>query len=285
MVRTLLVSVLLLLGGLAPEPSFAHPHFQPQRVVSINLCTDQLAMMVAGPDQLISVSKLAFDPNTSVMVDRAKRYRMNHARAEEIIRMKPDLVLAGIYTSKNTINLLQRFGVRVEQFSPDSGFDAIRKNILRIGNLLGQHERASRLLRDFDNKLASLKKSAPKEQKVLASYEPSSYTGGAGTLANEMIKAAGLRHMGEDLGFHGSSVKLSLEALIRENPDFVMSWSQWTGGPARATQILRHPALDEWFGPERRVTVDTRYWICGGPFTVDAIADLQKKILQRERGN
>ena len=283
MVRTLLISALLVFGGLTPEHGFAHS--RPDRVVSINLCTDQLAMMVADPDQLISVSKLAFDPNTAVLVDRANRYRMNHARAEEIIRMKPDLVLAGIYTSSNTINLLQSFGVRVEQFAPDSGFDAIRKNIQRMGDLLGQQQRASQLLRDFDNKLAALKKNAPKEHKVLASYEPSSYTGGAGTLANEMIKAAGLRHMGEDLGFHGSSVKFSLEALIRENPDFVMTWSQWTGGPARATQILHHPALDAWFGPERRITVDTRYWICGGPFTVDAIADLQKKIRQREQGN
>ena len=281
MVRTLLIFALIVFGGLVPGPGFARPN----RVVSINLCTDQLAMMVADPQQLISVSKLAFDPNTSVMVKQAKRYKKNHARAEEIIRLQPDLVLAGIYTSKNTINLLQSLGVRVEQFAPDSGFEAIRKNITRIGALLGQETRANRMLKDFDNKLAALRKNAPKEHKVLASYEPSSYTGGAGTLANEMIKAAGLRHMGEELGFRGSSVKLSLEALIRENPDYVMTWSQWTGGPARATQILHHPALDEWFGPDRRVTVDTRYWICGGPFTVDAVADLQKQIVQRERGN
>ena len=34
---------------------------QPQRVVSMNLCTDQLAMLIARPGQLHSVSHLASD--------------------------------------------------------------------------------------------------------------------------------------------------------------------------------------------------------------------------------
>ena len=281
MARMLLSLCMLFLFGLAPERSIA----RPQRVVSLNLCTDQLALLIADPEQLLSVSRLAVDPNTSVMVEKARGFKINHGKAEEIIRLQPDLVLAGPYLSVNTINLLKQFNVRVEQFSPVSGFDGIRDNIRRLGQLLGQQERAAHMLTDFDNKLADLKKNAPREHKVLASYEPSSYTGGAGTLTNEMIKATGLHNMGEDLGFYGSTVKFPLEALIRQNPDYVMSWTQWTGGPARATQVLSHPVLMDWFGPDRRITVDTRYWICGGPFSVDAVADLQRKIMQKEKGN
>ncbi len=40
----------------------------PERVVSVNLCTDQLAMLLAAPGQLISVSHLASDPLSSSMV-------------------------------------------------------------------------------------------------------------------------------------------------------------------------------------------------------------------------
>ncbi|WP_354002086.1 hypothetical protein [Pseudotabrizicola sediminis] len=56
----------------------------PQRVVSINLCTDQLAMLLAEPGQLISVSFLAQDPRSSVMVDEALACPANRALAEEV---------------------------------------------------------------------------------------------------------------------------------------------------------------------------------------------------------
>jgi iron complex transport system substrate-binding protein len=36
----------------------------PARVVSVNLCTDQLAMLIAAPGQLQSVSWLAADPSS-----------------------------------------------------------------------------------------------------------------------------------------------------------------------------------------------------------------------------
>jgi iron complex transport system substrate-binding protein len=52
---------LAVLGGAAPADT------APRRVVSINLCTDQLAMMLAAPGQLVSVSDLAADPHSSAM--------------------------------------------------------------------------------------------------------------------------------------------------------------------------------------------------------------------------
>src|SRR6056300_563463 len=56
----------------------------PLRVVSMNLCTDQLAMMLADEGQLISVSDIATDPNMSPMAEAARAYPINHGQAEEI---------------------------------------------------------------------------------------------------------------------------------------------------------------------------------------------------------
>lgn len=55
-----------------------------QRVVSINVCTDQLAMLLAREGQLQSVSYLSRDPQLSVMADKAERLPINHAQAEEV---------------------------------------------------------------------------------------------------------------------------------------------------------------------------------------------------------
>ena len=54
----------------------------PTRVVSMNLCTDQLAMLLADEGQLLSVSHIAFDPLASPMVEEAAGYEKNHGQAE-----------------------------------------------------------------------------------------------------------------------------------------------------------------------------------------------------------
>ena len=57
----LLFALILSLAPAAPAGA------APLRVVSINLCTDQLAMLLAAPGQLVSVTHLARDPEASVM--------------------------------------------------------------------------------------------------------------------------------------------------------------------------------------------------------------------------
>lgn len=105
----------------------------PLRVVSINVCTDQLAMLLAKPQQLLSVSYMASDPESAVLHEMAQNYHPNHGLAEEIFLMKPDLILAGTYSSPATTSLLRRLGFQVEQFAPETSFDDVRENILRMG--------------------------------------------------------------------------------------------------------------------------------------------------------
>ncbi len=126
----------------------------PQRVVSMNLCSDQLAMMLAAPGQLVSVSSLAQDSRLSPMADEAAAYVPNSGRAEEIYLMRPDLVIAGTYTPPATLSMLRRLGIRVETPPPAEDFDAIRTEITRMGTLLGREEAARDLLARFDADLA-----------------------------------------------------------------------------------------------------------------------------------
>src|SRR6056297_3081236 len=88
----------------------------PERVVSMNLCTDQLAMMLAAEGQLLSVSRISLDPHVSPMAEEAKDYRINAGQAEEIYLMRPDLVLAGEFTPQATLDMLRGLGIRVETF-------------------------------------------------------------------------------------------------------------------------------------------------------------------------
>lgn len=254
----------LFLGG----PVLAAP---PQRVVSINLCTDQLAMLLAEPGQLISVSFLAQDPRSSVMVDEALAYPANRALAEEVYLLKPDLVLAGTFTAGATVAMLERLGIPVATFPPAASLAEVRQGMVDMGAVLGQQERAAAMLARFDDGLAQLADAAPAYRPTAATYAANGYTPGANSLSGDIIRAAGFTHLAAELGLtHGGF--LPLEALILAAPDLVVVGETYPGN-SRAEEILSHPALTQLRGG--RETLEDRDWVCGLPSVVDAVTRMR----------
>jgi iron complex transport system substrate-binding protein len=248
-------------------PAFAQE--PPRRVVSMNVCTDQLAMLVAGEGQLHSVSFLASDPGTSVMAAEAGKYAVNHGLAEEVFLMQPDLVLAGTYTAQPAVHMLRRLGFRVEQFDPEASFDDIRANLIRMGDLLGHPERAAKLVEDMNRQLRELEnEKGPRLSVVL--YSSNSYTSGMGSLSHAVINAAGLVNLADELGVVGYG-RLPLEQLVLSEPDLVILGEQRYEHPALAQENFRHPAFTEVANSHRLVRIPDRYWVCGAPFTVEAV--------------
>lgn len=249
----------------------AHADEAPRRVVSMNLCTDQLAMLTAAPGQLYSVSDLSRDERSSVMAKDAERFVENHGLAEEIFTMQPDLVLAGTFTSRASVAMLKRLGFRVEQFPPAYSFDEIRDQLRRMGRLLARESRAEDLVAELDQRLAAANRSADRKRKPLvALHYERSYTSGAGTLASEIVTHAGAENLGERLGLSGT-VRMPLETLVLAAPDLVVGTSRSVSGPALAYETFEHPALRAVIHGRKMMFIPDKYWVCGAPFTAEAV--------------
>ncbi|SEH62487.1 ABC transporter substrate-binding protein [Paracoccus alkenifer] len=245
----------------------------PQRVVSMNLCTDQLAMLVAAPGQLVSVSYLAVDPMASAMVAQAETLPVNHGLAEEIAFLRPDLVLAGRYTTRVTVDMLTRLGHRVEIFEPENSLDDIRANLRQMGRVLGREARAEALVAQMDAELAQIAAAAPPVRPETAIYYSSGFTSGAGSLGNTIVETAGLENIAPRLGMGAGGV-IPLEALILAGPRLVVR-GQTYQGHSRGEEMLRHPALEAMLTPPRAQAETRPEWSCGTPLTVNAIRALQ----------
>jgi len=242
----------------------------PKRVVSINVCTDQLAILLAREGQLQSVSYLSQDPELSVMAAKARQLPANHAQAEEVFLMKPDLVLAGTFSSRATVGLLRRLGVRVEEFAPARSFSDIEDHLRRMGELLGRQAETGRELDKMKAALAAIQQ--PVRRKTVALYYANSYTSGRGTLVDEAVRLAGLDNLADQAGVSGSA-PLSLEKLVLEKPDILVRSSR-ERAPALAFENFEHPALRALERQARAVTIADNLTVCGGPFSVEAVAEL-----------
>lgn len=251
-------------GGAPPAPA------APQRVVSINLCTDQLAMLLAAPGQLVAVSDIATDPLSSAMADQARAYPATHGLAEEVYLLHPDLVVASSYSSRATIAMLRGLGIPVVEFAPVSGIEDIRTGLAAMGAALGREAEAKAMIAAFDDRLAALRAPEGAPRPRAAIYAANGYITGTHSLSAEMIEAAGFSYIAGELGYaHGGN--LPLEALIYAAPDLLITGPRYPGA-SRSEEILAHPALPAM--PARRTMVNDRDWICGLPASLDTVAEL-----------
>ncbi len=259
----------------------------PSRVVSINLCTDQLAMLLAAPGQLKSVSRVALDPRVSSMPAEAAQYPINAGRAEEVHGMAPDLVVAGEYTSRDTVALLRLLGIEVVQFDIAHSLEEVRARIHQMGAALGREAAATAMIAQFDADLAQLRDDldgglAPGSDAPRAAlYSANGYTSGDKTLSGEILAAAGLRNAPAEAGYGWG--KLPLEVLAMLQPDLVITARRYPRG-SRAEEIMDHPVVEELGGWAARALMSDQDWVCGTPYVLRAIGDMAAARRKLEAG-
>ncbi|WP_373454331.1 ABC transporter substrate-binding protein [Cereibacter changlensis] len=242
----------------------------PARVVSINLCTDQLAMMLAAPGQLVSVSALAVEPQSSSMVEEARGIPQNYGQAEQVFLLRPDLVLAGAFTARATVDLLRRLGVTVVELPPADSLDDVAAHLRLVGAAMGREAEAERLVARYEADLARLRVSA--EPAPAAMYYPNGYTTGAGTLADEILRHTGFSNVAVAAGLAGGGI-LPLERLVMAEPEMVVTSLPYPGA-SRSEEILVHPALQAVRERAGSAEVTDADWICGTPHVLRAVAGM-----------
>ena len=249
---------------------------EPQRIVSFNLCADQLVLALANPEQIAGLSPYAADPALSVMADAASKFPRLTWQAEATIAFKPDLVIVGEWDRPATRSMLARLGYRVADIAQVTDIAAARAQIIQVATLVGHPERGAELAAKLDAALARLKSHAPFAATTALVIERGGFAAGDDTLAAALLAAAGL-HVppGAPAGFGGF---LPLERLLTLRPDIVVLKDPPRAPTDQGALYLTHPALRALYPPSRQISLPTRYSLCGGPALVAALDYLDEAI-------
>jgi iron complex transport system substrate-binding protein len=264
--------IAILAAALVASPVVAAD--KPQRIVSLNLCTDQLLLELVGRERIVSVSFLAADPEFSSVADKAQGVPTHHGLAEEIVALKPDLVLAHKFAGRQAVAMLQRLGVRVVEIDLPQDMTAVKAQIAVVAEAVQERERGQAMIAGIERRLAALP-AAVEPRPTAAIYEPSGYAFGANSLADAILRAAGYENLAAKLGV-GSYARLGLEDLLATPPDILVVDDTAADRRSMAQEFLDHPALRQRFAGDRRVAVPRRLWICGGPSVAEAAAMLAR---------
>lgn len=245
------------------------------RVASINLCADNALLALADPEQIVSLGPFARDAALSFQAEKARRFPMNGGHAEEIVRLKPDLVLVGRYDSRATRQLLARAGLRVFELPPWAGFEAGAAHLRALAAAIGQAARGDALIADIEAARHAAGQSTPRGLTALA-LGRGGYVDIAGNLTQTLIEAVGLHDATQSSGLSGGRY-VPLEVLVAARPDVLIVGESdiWVGDQKAA--FLGHRALAGSNAPAR-ITLPIRLTACGGPSLPAALEFLSAEV-------
>ncbi len=269
---SLLIAAWLLTGcskSGAPAAPISIPE-RPQRIVSINPCVDAILLQVADPAQIAAISHYSHDPRaTSVPLTEALRYRAIGDSAEEIVALRPDLVIAGPHAAPSTLYALERLGIPLLKTSvPDSVANS-EAQIAAIAAGVGHKQRGAALIARLDAAVARARANAGGASVSALIWNGGGLVPGKDTLADEMLSLAGFRNASADYGLDKWDI-LPLEPLLAHPPVVLFAAS----GRGERDRVLSHPV---WRRAAKGMVIQDfapRLLFCGGPTIIDALATL-----------
>jgi iron complex transport system substrate-binding protein len=266
-------AVLAFLVGSAAASAAAEP---PQRVVSINLCADQLLIALADPGQIAGLSPFASDPELSVVAAQAGRFPQLDQRSEAMVALQPGLVLLGPNDRSHVRRVLAGLGLRVHEVAVVTDLASARAQVRELAALLGHPARGEPLIAEIDRAQARLAAAAAARMRTALLVERRGYVAGPQSLAAGLLREAGLRPpAGAPQGLGGF---VALELLLVLRPDLLVLYEPVTAAADQGALFLAHPALAALYPPTRRLLLPRRFSLCGGPALVGALDYLTETV-------
>lgn len=237
------------------------------KVASLNLCTDELLLALAAPEQIVSVTHLAQDPAETPLWRQARRYRRNDGSLVSVAPLRPDLVVTMGGGARDRLRIAARLGIRTLDLPFAQTLDDVERSIARLAHALGREAAGAALLR----RLAELRAAAPTADLDTIWLGGGGRTVAAGGLEAQWMALAGMRQR----QLQGDRV--SLETLIAAPPRILLRSDYRQGQYSGAQRWLSHPVARRARG-SRTLMTDGRRWTCMGPLLIDEIARLREAV-------
>lgn len=251
---------------------------QPARIVSMNVCTDQLLLLLVERERLASLSYFAFDPSRSNLVELARDIPANRGQADEVLALAPDLIVTSAFSATFAASVLERLQQRVERLGFAANRDEVYAQIRTMAVWTGDRARGEDLIATTQ---ASIEADITRLDAVMAGRKAvylssNGIAFGDNSLQHDFIISLGMENIAATAGLSGPTM-LSLETLVAAQPDVIFSEPRGALDRQLAHPLLQHPALAN--PATLRIAVRDRWFDCAGPWLADAYRITAQQVL------
>jgi iron complex transport system substrate-binding protein len=272
-----IIAIAALAGSAAPALATDLP-----RIASMNVCTDQLLLTLADPEQILGLSRYSRDASQSWAAGDARRHRILSGGAEDILVLKPDVVVASLFDKRSTRELLKEKGIHLAEFDVPRSLDEVKDQIRQMGEITQHPDRAKAEVARLDAAIARARQAVAHKHYRVLPLSRRGWVSGSESLVSSLLTETGLFNVAGELGV-ASGGFASLEAIVNLKPDFIVVSHAGDTAEDDGRAFLLHPALERFYPPSRRIVISDRLTVCGGVMLADALDVLIAELERVER--
>ncbi len=269
--RTLLVALALTLTASSAQARTEAPHPTPARIVSLNQCLDAILVELVPSERIAAISHYSRDPLRSPIAGLAQRLPITYESAEEIVALRPDLVLASRHSAIPTRNALRRVGIHYELFDVAFSVEESLAQIRRIAAVIGEPAAGEALVGRIERAIEAARLPPGKRRLTAAVYETGGLTAGAKTVTDELMQIVGLDNLAARYGIQMHQ-PMQLELLVAAPPDLLLVGEVPAVAGTQAARLVQHRVLRKV--PSMRWEFPARFMYCSGPTIIEEVAAL-----------
>ncbi len=267
-----MVNLLVLFSGIIVFATSTYAG--PKRIASLNLCTDELLLSLADPDQIISLTWLAREESLSAFFEPARPYHQNNGRASDVIPLNPDLVFLSEFSPANTLGLLETVGIKSVVVPEPRTTAQLLENISAMSSAIDQVKKGETLISLFSSRLKSIAEDKRRQKISALLLSPGIASFGSSAVKIEILKMLNIRVLNQEKPSLANRY-LSIEDLTRSSPDFVIIDKYSVNYPSVSEEILRHPLIQSSLNT---IEVEAKDWLCSTHNLLDTIEHINTKI-------
>lgn len=223
---------------------------KPQRIITASVGHDETVLALTPAERLVAVGSATKSATFSNVPELVQDKPEITRDPETIIEQAPDVIVTSPFFPDEGIDALERVGIPVVQTELKHDPEARIDNILFIGYILGEEERAIRFaaeLRARYEALVSVTGAASPQPRVLAvtQYSDTLWVAGDNSTEGGVILAAGGVNAAAAGGIEGNQTT-NLEGVIAMAPEVIVIPQPIDFGANEFRQsLLDNPALAE----------------------------------------
>jgi iron complex transport system substrate-binding protein len=211
---------------------------RPKRVISLAPSITKQIYLLEAQDRLAACTTYC-----KIAQDKPRVGTALEVNVEEIVSLKPDLVLTTPLTNPRAIQKLRNLKTQVIELPIPKNFDELSKQFLELGRIVGKEARAKGIVEEASKRVKSIRdkvEGLPKPKVFLQLGAKPIFAATRDSFTSDFIELAG----GINILGDSKSGLYSKEKVLEQNPDVILIVTMGIVGKSEKRMWEQYPVIN-----------------------------------------